>query len=1192
LAKDLESLVAQRALQKGLLAAEPARRLLSGECTLRDLLASGDLSETALQEVVRELGGDLKRMESSVTVAGDAGLGGPPGGSVAPTLEMTPSGGFASRSPSAAGPGSLPPMDERAALGAGSWGSYERAEFIAEGGMGRLYKAYDHVLKRAVALKFLAGDSPEQARRFLQEARAQARIEHPNVCRIYEAGEFGGRPFIAMQYVKGETLEKAARGLPLERTLDLVKKVAEAVHAAHALGLIHRDIKPSNVMVEETAEGGLEPYVMDFGLAREAAAPSLTLSGVIVGTPNYMAPEQARGDTARVDRRTDVYSLGATLYEVLAGRPPFEGGTAVDVLSKVLADSPVTPRRLDPAIPSDVETIVLKCLEKEPHRRYDSAKALAEDLGRYLEGEPVQARRASLAYRAVLKARKHKAVVAVGGVGFAVVLALAALWAHSRWDAAKRARLAQQLGQEVERIDHVVRVAHLLPLHDIRPERAIAREALDRIEETAVRVGKSARGPAAYAQGRGYLALGRPDLALEELREAWELGYRTPEAACALGLAEGRRFLQELDAVRTIRNRELREIQVREAERLYRTPALEHLRLGRLARLDAPEYVEGLMALYEKRYDEGLRKARTAYEKVPWLYESKILESDLLESRGNSKRDRGDYAGAKEDYALALAAIEEASRAGQSDPAVYRQQALLHQSVMLMALYGTGENIAPAQEAAVSAGRKALAADPADLDSILALSSIYRVAGEYALRKGQDPVPMLEEALSFGRRATGLAPESGLCWHQLGIAYQLMGRHRYQVGKDPLPEYGSAADAIEKAVRLDPGFHYGQNSLGVTLWYKGQYEAAHGTDPRPSLRAAAERFKKAAELAPDYESAYGNLGGALNDLGAYQAAHGEDPEPAFAEAAKAFEKGLALNPKLPDLLNNAGTTCSFRAEYALSRGRDPSPFADQAQDYYHRALETDPRYVIPLFNQADVLRSVIRFKTWQGQDPARELERARKFMAQVTAARPDMPIVWVENAALDLLEADWLLASGGDPRAACLRAREHAAKAAALDPAMGMPHRMRAQADLLEARWRMARGESVRTLLVQAETGGRRAAELDPSDAEAFRLLAEIRLRAMEAGGTESPQDFSEEAGAGIEDADRALAANPSYAEALAVRGALRLWMAGHGTDAARDTAGRLGAEDLHRAFALNPLLTGEWERYFDKLGLGQPRAR
>jgi serine/threonine protein kinase/tetratricopeptide (TPR) repeat protein len=296
---------------------------------------------------------------------------------------------------------------------------YEILGRLGEGGMGVVYKARQKGLNRLVALKTIRGGShalPEHLARLPIEAEAVARLRHSNILQIYEIGQVDGLPFMSLELLEGGTLASRLAGTPQpgRPSAELVRVLAQAIHAAHQAGIVHRDLKPSNVLF--SADG--VPKITDFGLAKRLEAENVqTLTGQVMGTPSYMAPEQARGQTKAVGPAADIYALGAILYEMLTGRPPFKGESPTETIRQVIDDDPVAPTRLVPRVPRDLETICLKCLSKEPAKRYETAEDLADDLARYLDGMSIFARRTPPWERGAKWARRRPLAAAALGAG-------------------------------------------------------------------------------------------------------------------------------------------------------------------------------------------------------------------------------------------------------------------------------------------------------------------------------------------------------------------------------------------------------------------------------------------------------------------------------------------------------------------------------------------------------------------------------------------------------------------------------------------------------------------------------------------------------------------------------------------------------------------------------------------------------
>jgi WD40 repeat protein len=347
-------------------------------------------------------------------------------------------------------------------VGGRRFGTYELLEEVGRGGMGIVYQARQGNLNRTVALKMiLMGPHalPAERERFRREAEAAAQLDHPHIVPIYEVGECEGRPYFTMKLLDGGTLAQALSSQPSafspKDAARLVATVARAVHHAHRHGILHRDLKPANILLAAdgvaggaTPQAAWVPHVTDFGLARRVEGDSsLTQSGVIVGTPSYMAPEQAHGQGRRLSTAADVYALGVILYELLVGRPPFKAATPLDTLVQVMHEPPVPPRRLRPGLPRDLETVCLKCLQKEPGKRYATAEALAEDLRRFLAGEPVQARAVGPAGRLWHWCRRNRLAAALIGLVALVLLAGTAVSSYFAVRADRKATEAETNAQ-------------------------------------------------------------------------------------------------------------------------------------------------------------------------------------------------------------------------------------------------------------------------------------------------------------------------------------------------------------------------------------------------------------------------------------------------------------------------------------------------------------------------------------------------------------------------------------------------------------------------------------------------------------------------------------------------------------------------------------------------------------------------
>ena len=516
-----------------------------------------------------------------------------------------------------------------------TFGRFVLKHVLGVGGMGVVYRAWDPQLCREVALKLLRRDSPSRKDRLLREARAQARLEHHGICRIYEAGELEGEPYIAMQRIAGHPLAEFSRQLNFQQKAEIGRQVAEALHVAHREGLIHRDVKPANILIEQAEDKSLHAYVTDFGLVRDLSEEAGTQSGVILGTWSYMAPEQVRGETAAIDRRTDIYGLGATLYELLSGQPPY-GKRDPGAIALAMAREEILPlHRLNRTVPSDLEAITHKCLETDPDRRYPSARDLAEDLSRYLDGVPVQARRAGIWNHLWRWARRHRRTVGSAAV---LLMALIGLILFRAWEVGQMRRVGEKAERYIGMLSGVelrLMYAYLQPAHDIRGDLEDARRQLGEIEKAMRRDGVLAEGPGNYVLGRGALLLGEPEAAVKRLRDAWQSGYQRPEVAYSLLRA----LLAEQERLRIsaegLPDPEVRKARLAELDRTYRAEIAAYSAVAEASESEIPIAV--FQAAQADKFDEALHLLGQVQSRLRWPMEGQVLRIRLETRRADGR---------------------------------------------------------------------------------------------------------------------------------------------------------------------------------------------------------------------------------------------------------------------------------------------------------------------------------------------------------------------------------------------------------------------------------------------------------------------------------------------------------------------------------------------------------------------------
>ena len=997
---------------------------------------------------------------------------------------------------------------------------------LGQGGMGQVWEAWDPQLERPVAIKRLLRADPQARRRFVREARLQATLAHPGICPVFEVGQDAGEPYLVMPRLDGVRLDEAVEGEPLEYKLDLMRQVADAIHTAHQEGLIHRDLKPANILVEHPSDAPARPVVLDFGIARPVGGEMLTAPGEVVGTPAYMAPEQVEGASVQLDRRTDVYALGATLYRLLCGRPP-HSGTGTPLLLSIVHEE---PERLPSGdIPAEVEAIVFKCLEKDKSRRYDSARALAEDLGRYLAGEPVHARPVTRWIRLGKWMRRHRMAVRITSAATLLAVAGLAWGAWSAWRSGERQDAARRFGAQVEEIEALARYSHLVPLHDVRQDHKQLRIRLDAIRPSLEDRDPVVRALAAHAMGRGHLALDELEEARKFLETAHGLDPENPEIAADLGRTLSEIYRDRLTDLERFGDQEKRdalgkqlsaqladtfenasELQ-RQSEASLATPALDLLQRGRSRGLEDAAELDVLILFHDGRFEEALDLLAKAPPAPSWMYERWRLEGDIRRSYAVSLYRNGQTAedgAAKHQLKVARLAYGRALAVAPSHAGLLIDDAQTISLLVRLGLVRLNEG-EPLIEQAQHCLKRARIADPEGPIPWLWSVRIELVAAHHALTRAQDPAPYLKSALELGRLAQELHDQNHALWYELGRTHELLARRQRGRGQDPSAEYELAVKAFDQVPPADRDYAY-HTSVGILRMALADHLTEQGLKSEEVFESAIASYRSAAELHSKPFVSLFNLGVALLKSANIE---GDNRMAKLTRAVDAFEHTHHLQPDRMEPIYQLGLSRQRLAKEISQDNRlVDRAMMERAISDLRRAVEVAPDRFEPWIGLAGALRlnAFDTFNRGTGTDVLVLLVEARKTHQRALELAPNQPVALLNSGQVEYLAGKLALRRGQDPTAAaaaseslCQRSLEIRYRANALH-CMGDALSLQAEHNLKREEY-----EAASNVVVKAEQFFREALSNDGDHLptlQSFAWLLTLKARQLRQTGHDPTQ--------------------------------------------------------------------------------------
>lgn len=827
---------------------------------------------------------------------------------------------------------------------------------LGSGGMGEVYLAEraDGQVNMRVALKILSNGlvDPVFLARFQRERQILAELNHPGIASLLDAGITDqGRPWFVLNYIQGEPVNDYCKhqSLTLVERLALFQKLCEAIEYAHQWGVVHRDLKPGNILIDE-ASG--KPVVLDFGIATKCEDDNLTRTGQMLGTVFYSSPEQIRGEVADLDLRSDIFSLGILLYELVDNRKPFESNNLTETSYQIIYQD--TPALHTKQVPQDLSAIIFKCLNKSPSDRYQLVSELIADLQNFKQGRSVTAHPVGPVYMLSRWVRRRPYLSTAILLTSLMITGLTGATIWQSWSkqefAARQALITQHFDQVAQEIESGAQLVYSRPLHNIENALAGFEQKYKNLKLEAGSVNSASLPFVNYALGRAALGMGYNQEALQFLKIAWEAGFRDPLLALSLGQAYMHNFADAIFQISLMQYSQTQTRALEAAQQKFLLPAKQYLQTGASAKHEKALIARAILLHINKDTASALKLLNEAAERSSWPVLAMIERGNLYLEIAEEKILEGNRASAHEAITHAEKMFTDATNIARSHPdslkgwCIARTRKLQlrnleqpEQSAIMMKL------IEPCDSLIVLRPRSA----SAYVQTGLAYMSVAR----HMRNQGDDPKTYLDKAADFTRSALQISPAHSKALRLSGSIHLTRALWVYETGGDGSELLAAAISAFDKATEMTPGDNELIEELARALHRAGKVEYNNGGDGDAAYEKSIELLRRIIAQPGSRISSELLLARVLTWQAYFQFNKGIDAENLLQEAARIARRVIEKFPEQVQAMDELAMALATHAELLFLKGENPGTVAGESFNYYQKIIQQKPENHVHRFNQ-------------------------------------------------------------------------------------------------------------------------------------------------------------------------------------------------------------------------------------------------